>query len=299
MTGRENFMLKSARFLIATLLMSVLLGQGLAFAKVKIGNVATVAPSGGNYSDPAVAMADFANWCGTPSATNPCLLKIMPGIYDVGSSSVIMRDYVDIEGSGENVTIIIGDISTTGESYQGVLIAASNAEVRFLSIINDATGGVNAVAISSDFQSPRMLHVSATASGGSVNVGVLINHRGSDPQITLTHVNASASGGTFNYGVEYIDSTPTLTNITASASGGTSYGVFDQNDAGGRATIEFSVISGGSSAVHSLNGSQPAYIANTRLEGGVTDTDGAVPKCVWAYDASFNGLDADCQSLVP
>lgn len=102
----------------------------------KYGKVAVVAQTGGDYTDPLTAMNDLATWCGTPSATNPCLLKVMPGIYNVGNSSLQMQTYVDLEGAGEYVTKITGNIAT---GVRGVVQSASNSEIRFLSVEN--TGG--------------------------------------------------------------------------------------------------------------------------------------------------------------
>jgi hypothetical protein len=93
-------------------------------------------------------MADLANWCGVPSAANPCLLKIGPGIYDLGATSLVMEEFVDVEGSGENVTTLLGDITTVGFPFQGVVVGASNAELRFLTVVNTATSGSEATAIS-------------------------------------------------------------------------------------------------------------------------------------------------------
>jgi len=70
----------------------------------KIGfyrNVIIVALSGGDFTNPV----DALNAITDASESNPYLVKIMPGVYDV-STSVIMKSYVDIEGSGENVTKI-------------------------------------------------------------------------------------------------------------------------------------------------------------------------------------------------
>lgn len=290
-------MLKQTKLAVFVLIISVLIGNGSAFAKVKIDNVATVAPSGGDYTSPAVAMADFANWCGVPSATNPCLLKIMPGLYNVGSSSVIMHEYIDIEGSGENVTTIEGEIGTTAAPRRGVLVGASNAEIRFLSVVNDAISGDDAVAISYEFESPKLLHVTATASGGSItNVGVFINS-GGDP-LTLKNVTANASGGANSYGIEYIDCRPTLINVIASASGGSAnnYGVFDSNDAGGHSTIEHSVLSGTTGSLLSV-GFGSARIASTRLIGSVDvggDPGNPPPTCAGVYDAAFTFFASTC-----
>ena len=184
--------------------------------------VAIVALTGGNYADPVTAMANLNLWCGTPSATSPCMMKIMPGVYDIGTKHLAMQSYVDIEGSGENTTII------TGNSHPGVVSGASNAEIRFLTVKN--TGGVGqawAIYNQGLSLSAKMTNVTASASGGIIdNYGVY--NVSSSP--TMTNVTASASGGTNNCGVRNNSSSPTMTNVTASASGGTNnYGVYNNS----------------------------------------------------------------------
>ena len=107
------------------------------------GNVRIVARTGGDFPDPYTAMNTYSSWCPGPSATNPCLLKIMPGVYDVGSPSVVMQPYIDIEGSGENTTILRGSIDS---SSTGVVNGAGHAEIRLLTV-NNAGVGRNAVAL--------------------------------------------------------------------------------------------------------------------------------------------------------
>lgn len=106
----------------------------------KYAKVAVVAQDGGDYTDPVVAMNTLASWCGTPSSTNPCLLKIMPGVYDVGVNSLQMASYVDIEGSGENVTKITGNVTSWNS---GVVRGSSDAEIRFLTVENKGGGTVS------------------------------------------------------------------------------------------------------------------------------------------------------------
>jgi hypothetical protein len=48
----------------------------------------------------------------TASASTPCLLKIEPGIYDLAAASLNMKPYVDVEGAGENTTILTGNVSS-------------------------------------------------------------------------------------------------------------------------------------------------------------------------------------------
>ena len=188
-------------------------------------HVAIVATSGGDYTDPSTAMTNYSAWCPAPSATNPCLLKIMPGVYTVGSS-VVMQAYIDIEGSGERTTRITSALSSSAlPPDTATLQGASNAELRFLTVENTGTGTEN-VAILNTSQSPSMLHVTASASGGTNNnIGVFNNT--SSP--AMTNVTATASGGTSSYGV-YNDftSSPAMTNVTATGSWGTyNYGVYN------------------------------------------------------------------------
>ena len=49
---------------------------------------------GGNALRNALAMI------ASPSATNPWLLKLEPGSYDVGSAGLSIPAHVDVEGSG-------------------------------------------------------------------------------------------------------------------------------------------------------------------------------------------------------
>jgi hypothetical protein len=217
----------------------------------------------------------------------------MPGIYDIGSSSVVMQSFIDIEGSGENITKIVGNTGTAG-----VVQGASDAELRSLSIEN-VGGSSDAIAIYYDFESPKILHVTAIASGGiDTNIGIFLNHKGSSPQ-DITHVNATASGGDKSYGIWYVDCQPTIRNVTASASGGATenYGVFDQNDAGGSSTIENSVISGSSGSIKS-QGFGSAKVASTRLDGNVSNASAdPQPKCAGVWDAFFNFYPDCCPGL--
>src|SRR5690348_10479068 len=67
-----------------------------------------------------------------PSAVNPYLIKLEPGNYDLGNNSLKLLPYLDLEGSGEDMTVI-SSISgqATDQLTKATLIAASNSEVRF------------------------------------------------------------------------------------------------------------------------------------------------------------------------
>ncbi len=187
-----------------------------------LGKVAIVATSGWDYTNPATAMADYVSWCGTLSAINPCQLKIIPGVYDVGTSPVVMQPYIDIEGSGENTTVITGAVSNASHPpSKGVVNGASNAEIRVLTARNTGTGTYVA-ALLNDGASPRMTHITATGTGGTYNYGLYnyatcayttkidrstfsgsTNSIYNDSEITLRIGASNLSGGTVNATATY------------------------------------------------------------------------------------------------
>ena len=168
------------------------------------------------FTSPVTAMNRVATWCGTPSATNPCLVKILPGVYNLGEASLTMKPFVDIEGSGEDTTIITSSFGSS--TLAGVVNGASNAEIRLLTVKNTDTSGTYVVAIANNAQSPKITQVTAIAAGGGFGcVGVY--NSASSP--IMTHVTASATGGAENVGVLNTGSSPVMSYVSATASNGT------------------------------------------------------------------------------
>ena len=116
------------------------------------------------------------------TAANPSLLKIEPGIYDLGSNILQMLPYVDVEGSGQGVTTIIGRGSST-------IATANFSELRSLTIKNMAVMS-SAAGISLGLGSPRLSNLSILMSG------------------------ANMCTGSCNGIVMDVTSTPTLTDVT-------------------------------------------------------------------------------------
>jgi hypothetical protein len=178
---------------------------------------------GGTTSQNGAALLAALGGIGTASAANPFLLKIEPGIYDVGGTPVVMKQFVDIEGSGEGVTYIRGLGGAT--ATDGVLRGIDNAEVRFLTVQADA-GGTHCTAMYNGADAPTITHVTLHGSNCSLeNIG-LYNDLISAP--TMVHVTgkANSSGSTTNYGIANRDSSPPMYSVTGSCSGGlTCYGI--------------------------------------------------------------------------
>jgi hypothetical protein len=226
-TKRMNIVSRFLTALVFTVL--TLPSWGVAQANMNMfGNVAIVTENNNytnivlgmahvaTFNNPVTAMNRVAFWCGTPSATNPCLIKILPGIYNLGEGSLTMKPYVDIEGSGEDTTIITSAFGNS--SLAGVVNGASNAEIRLLTVRNTDTSGTFVVAIANNAQSPKITHVTAIAAGGGLNCSGVYNSASSP---IMTHVTASARGGAEGTGVLNTGSSPVMSYVTASASDGT------------------------------------------------------------------------------
>lgn len=104
-----------------------------------------------------------------PSATNPWLVKIEPGIYDLGGDQLVMLPFVDVEGSGQDVTVLTGF-----PAAQGVVVGAADCELRDLTV--EHRGGVaTATALYNAGDRFSARHVTARASDGTANTTGLSN----------------------------------------------------------------------------------------------------------------------------
>ena len=72
----------------------------------------------------------------SPSSTNRWLLKIEPGIYQLQGDALVMRPWVDIEGSGIGMTTI--SLASPTTPTVPTISGASNAELRMLTVESTA-----------------------------------------------------------------------------------------------------------------------------------------------------------------
>ena len=167
------------------------------------------------------------------TATKPYVIKIAPGTY-TENSNVAMKNYVDVEGSGQDITTITCDCSSNvSPDASGAVISAGaiNAEIRHLTINNTSGGGSFGNGLFTESVTDgsfSMLHVTATATGGSDHNSGVLNYLSSSPTMNNVTAIAEAADGKRNYGVYNISSSPTMNNVTATATGTSySYGVYN------------------------------------------------------------------------
>ena len=159
----------------------------------------------GDFTDPVAAMDALSSWCGTPTLSNPCLVKVLPGWYDIGTASVAMQSYVDIEGSGRDVTFV------QAASGAAVIYGADNAELRSLTVINYGDGGSpQGIAIESAINFPRITDVFIIVEGANTkNTGVVI----ADSRAIVDSMRVWTSDGAEGLGISIANSTGELRNV--------------------------------------------------------------------------------------
>jgi hypothetical protein len=186
-----------------------------------------VSPVGAPAANGAALLAALASIT-TASASNPWLLKIEPGIYDVGAASLVMKPFVDVEGSGETVTRITG--AGSASSSVGTVQGADNAELRFLSV--ESVGGAFATALLLDGVSTSLGRVTALATGGATESrGIGISNAASPLLRDVTASASSVAGNSRGISVRSL-STPRLAGVTAASLAGNAESVGIYYDGG-------------------------------------------------------------------
>jgi len=264
-------------------------------------NVVIVAKSGGDFTSIQAALDSISD----ASDSNHYLVWVAPGVY---TERVTMKPYVDIEGAGELATKITFTGSTSGST--GTVVGANNAELRFLTVEN--TGGARyATAIYNNNASPRLTHVTASASGGDENRGV-DNHSSAptmtDMVISVKGVNSinvgvansvsspatirgstiSASGGSDNRGVDNHSSSATIQGSTISASDGNlNWGVINFAFSGSyTVTVSNCQVMGSTNTINN-DAEYTTLIGASQLSGGAVFLGGGTVTCAGVYDEAY------------
>lgn len=130
------------------------------------------------------------------SATNPYVVELLPGVYDIGTQVIDLPAAVNLVGAGENVTIVRG----SGEAV--IRAGSGNVEIRSLTVEALAGTGIHIahlggalpykiinVAVKADVQGGGVLVINATVSMENVVVDVAGNGTGLhlDPVEALLH----------------------------------------------------------------------------------------------------------------
>lgn len=158
--------------------------------------------SGGAYTNPRTAMLAIED----AAQNNPYVLILGPGIYELGNKPLQMKPWVDIRGSGANVSRIIGTPDTEAGDA-GVVLGADHARLQAVTVIVDSAGKKSgrAAAILNQGSSPTLSHLKAVA-GKKYGVGIL-NKDQAAPSIQDVVAKATGDKGE---AIRNIDASPTI-----------------------------------------------------------------------------------------
>ncbi|HEX2915877.1 MAG TPA: hypothetical protein VH186_34265 [Chloroflexia bacterium] len=287
--------------------------QPCASGETKLGLVSlfrtiVVSPNGTpaqNGTALLTAMTTISN--STPSASNPWLLKLEPGNYDLNGNSLTLLPFVDLEGSGEDVTFISSSISSGFPPTQGTLTMAANSTARLLQVANSNNGFRKAaVVIPATATNVQLSHINAieTTTGGGE--GYALYNNGS---VTIQNSQFTVAGATTdNVGVRNDGGTLNLqgSQVTGT-SGGTMVGIF--SFAGGTTNVANSniAVSGGSTsniAAAAQNSAQTStlIITNSTLNATGISSFGAVnfssTTSVFVGGSGINGASGNTSGTV-
>jgi hypothetical protein len=176
-----------------------------------------VSPVAGDTAASGSALIQALSAITDASATNPYLVKLEAGVYDLLSNHLSLKEHIDIEGSGETATTITASGSDTEDT--GTVLGCDNTELRFLTVANSG-GAQYATAVFNNNASPRLTSMTAEASGATTLNRAIYNK---DSETVITDVCAHASGSLYTYpvncAIDNFRSQAAIIDTTAAATG--------------------------------------------------------------------------------
>jgi hypothetical protein len=264
-------------------------GDGLAMSGNQFSMLGTsyqqvvvVAKSGGDFTSIQSALNSITD----ASATKRYLVWVAPGIYN---ERVTMKQYVDIEGANTTLTTITYGGSATLNT--GTVIAASNSEIRFLTVENTGGNiyGVGVYNASTNYFYLFKAHV--TAYGAAYHYGVY-STGSSNSVFTNSAFTATGEQGDVEYGIYNYNSSLTVQYSQVRAlGGGSSYGIYNQGSGGSYSVILRDAQIVGSTATLRNDTAYTFQVAVSQLNGGAVSGN---ITCAGVYDENFTFSASTC-----
>lgn len=220
-----------------------------------IGNIKIVSPKAGSSAIAnGTALLNTLAGIVDASSSNKYLIKIGPGTFDLGTSSLQMKAYVDIEGSGKELTVI-----TSNANSYGTVIGVLRGSLRNLGINSDGKG-------------------TSVSSYGIMNTGGLL---------FVEDVAIDARNGTsWNIGIYNYNSNLELKNSLIIAPNPNGYAINNGGDQFHNNQILRSLLAGSTYQVNNAAG-YSVYIAFTQLLTVSANVAPGIFNCFQNYNGAF------------
>lgn len=187
-----------------------------------------VSPVSGSPTASGTALLNALAGITDASAFKSYVIKLDPGGYNVWATQLVMKPFVDIEGSGQGSTSISGLGNADGSYLTGIIQAAPQAELRNLSVVSTGSGQTTSIGIYvPSGANPSIRDVTIQAGNASNNWG--IRSLGASPTIQNVTISVSVAGSQ-SYGIgttsSYANPTIKHTVVNLSGSGSYAYGLY-------------------------------------------------------------------------
>ena len=223
-------------------------------------NVITVAKANGKFTDPVAAVNSISD----ASVDNPYLVVIGPGVYTI-TQTLVMKPFVDIAGSGANVTKIKGAISTGSAATSAIISGASYSALSSLTVENNGGSTYSIALYNSHVNYATVSNVTARANNGTQSRAVF----NENAYITMTNITTHVVNGVTQIGVHNTDtSIVKITNLYAYTYGGTNnFGVYNVASGGCWLTDVTTNVYGGVNNYGVYNNSSNIRMTGVHAEG--------------------------------
>lgn len=247
-----------------------------------LANIVSVAKQNGDFSSPIAAVASITD----ASESNPYLIAIAPGVYDLENQQLVMKEYVDIVGSGQNVTTLEGSVGSAGGlvAASSLVVGASNSSMQSLTIHNSDSGFGMTTGLYCSVDSAHFKHLTIKVSDAINQVGLAVGI-GGDVQLTDSMITVSGGTGLQIAVSNEAEITISDSHLEASNGTGNQIALFSSNEAVvsdvsinvntelATATSQIGVASGGSGIVLLSNADIQVDAENaTGIRSGVRNT---------------------------
>ncbi len=221
-------------------------------------------------------------------ASSRYLISMEPGNYACGTTSVVMKPFVDLRGSGQITTLLTGAV----QGFPGgLMVGASNSELSEMTVQNTGTGAGDVAAVrSSNTDDFRIYRVTAIADGTSTfSRGIVIL----DGTAAVTDSTAIAAGTSINDALAisfgaHVEISGAI--IQANTGAGTRRGL--QVAQTSSANVRDSVLDGTNFSASVIQ-SSTVNMAGSQLVTA-PEVSAATLKCVYAYNGTYDPLSSTC-----